>query len=336
VIIGDIDTEKKVLIIAEIGNNHEGNMDNAIRLVQEAAKCGVDAVKFQTYKTEHYVSQADPARFARLKSFELSYTQFEELSKLAHSLNLLFLSTPFDLNSARFLETIVDGYKIASGDINFYPLLDVVASTEKPILVSTGASHFNLIKSAVDRIATVRIKNNRPSQLALLHCTSCYPVPADQVNLQSIQFLNDKFNHTVGYSDHTIGIEASLTAIALGARIIEKHFTLSKSFSSFRDHQLSSDPSEMRELIQKVHLVSTMIGNGDKKIQTCEAEMMPAIRRSIVAGSDLSAGHIITLGDLTWIRPANGIPPGEEYKLLGKKLKTNKKFGNNIFEDDVE
>jgi len=335
-IIGDRNTDEHVLIIAEIGNNHEGNFDTAVRLVRAAADCGVDGVKFQTYKTEYYVSKSDSARFARLKSFELSYSQFEELSKLAHSLNLLFLSTPFDLESARLLKTFVDAYKIASGDINFYPLLDAVADSEMPILLSTGASDFDLISQAVNHIETVRKKKNLPGNLALLHCTSCYPVPPEQTNLQSIRFLSDKFDYSVGYSDHTMGIEASLTAVALGARIIEKHFTLSKSFSSFRDHQLSSDPPEMRELVKKAHLVSTIIGSCGKKVQTCEAEMVPAIRRSIVAGVDLPAGHTITWGDLTWIRPANGIPPGDEYILLGKKLKKSIKFGNNIFEGDVE
>jgi len=335
-IIGNRNTDEQVLIIAEIGNNHEGNFDNAVRLVNAAADCGVDGVKFQTYNTEHYVSQADSARFERLKSFELSYSQFEKLSELAHSLNLLFLSTPFDLESARFLKPLIDAYKIASGDINFYPLLDVVADSEKPILISTGASDFDLISRAVNHVETVRKKKNLPGNLALLHCTSCYPVPSAQTNLQSIRFLSEKFDHTMGYSDHTMGIEASLTAIALGARIIEKHFTLSKSFSSFRDHQLSSDPSEMRELVKKAHHVSMILGSYGKKVQMCEVDIVPAIRRSIVAGADLPAGHTIAWDDLTWIRPANGIPPGEEYKILGKQLKKSIRFGNNIFEGDVE
>lgn len=334
--IGNRTTEEPVLIIAEIGNNHEGNFNTAVELVHAAAECGVDGVKFQTYITEHYVSNANSARFTRLKSFELSYHQFDELSKLAHSLNLLFLSTPFDLESARFLNTLVDAYKIASGDINFYPLLDLVANTEKPILVSTGASDFDLIRRAVNHIEGVRQKKNLPGNLALLHCTSCYPVPPGQANLRSIQVLSDKFDYPVGYSDHTIGIDACLTAIALGARIIEKHFTLSKTYSSFQDHQLSSDPPEMRELVKKAHLISTMLGSYEKKVQFCEVEMLPQIRRSIVAGADLSKGHTVTIGDLTWVRPSDGIPPGDEYKILGKKLTKNVKFANNILEGDVE
>ncbi len=334
-IIGNKNTDERVLIIAEIGNNHEGDMDTAIRLVHEAAACGVDAVKFQTFSTEHYISRSDSARFERLKSFELTRNQFEKLSDLTHSLGLLFLSTPFDIGSARFLEPLVDAYKIASGDNNFYPLIDVVIKTNKPIIVSTGASDISQVTRTINFIENNRQQKNADN-LAILHCVSCYPVPCDQINLQSIRFLSEKFNHTIGYSDHTMGIDSSLMAIVLGARIIEKHFTLSKSFSSFRDHQLSSEPQEMRELVQKVNLISIMSGKKEKKIQPCEMDINKAIRRSIVASRDLPKGSIINWSDITWIRPAGGIPPGEEKLILGKKLKKRKQFGEMIFEDEVE
>lgn len=335
-IIGNIDTDKKVLIIAEIGNNHEGNMDNAIRLVYEAAACGVDAVKFQTFKTEKFVSSADTARFERLKSFELTYSQFSQLSQLAHSLCMLFISTPLDIESAKFLDSIIDAYKIASGDNNFYPLLDEVTKTGKPVIISTGASEPELIVNAVSALENGWEKYDNRSDLAILHCVSCYPVPENQVNLQVITYLADKYRYSIGYSDHTKGIEASVLAVACGARIIEKHFTLDNSFSSFRDHQLSANPKDMSELVRRIRSASVLIGSKDKKVQSCESELSIVIRRSIVAGVDMEIGHVIGFSDLMWIRPGDGLAPGNECKLLGKRLKRFVQFGEPLHESDVE
>lgn len=335
-IIGDINTENKVLIIAEIGNNHEGNMDNAIRLVHEAAACGVDAVKFQTFKTEKFVSITDTARFERLKSFELTYSQFSQLSQLAHSLGMLFISTPLDLESAQFLDSIIDAYKIASGDNNFFHLLDEVTKTGKPVIISTGASDPELIFNAVSALEKGWEKYHKRSDLAILHCVSCYPAPENQVNLQIISYLADKYQYSIGYSDHTKGIEASVLAVACGARIIEKHFTLDNSFSSFRDHQLSADPKDMSELVRRIRSASVLIGSKDKKVQPCESELNIAIRRSIVAGIGMEMGHSIGFSDLMWIRPGDGLAPGNEYKLLGKRLKRSVKFGEPLHESDVE
>ncbi|MBN2734998.1 MAG: N-acetylneuraminate synthase family protein [Methanomicrobiaceae archaeon] len=334
-IIGNKNTDEKPLIIAEIGNNHEGDFDTAVKLIHEAAAAGVDGVKFQTFKTEHYVSRTDKARFERLKSFELTQNQFKELSELAHSLNLLFISTPFDIESARFLEPLIDAYKISSGDINFYPLIDVIKKTKKPIILSTGACDIDLVKRTVDYV------NNDPyprdsDKLAILHCISCYPVPPEQVNLQSILFLSEEFDCTVGYSDHTTGNDASLAAIGFGAKIIEKHFTLCHTFSSFRDHQLSSDPKEMAELVQKANYISVISGKRKKEIQPCEMDIIKAFRRSIVAAREITKGETISISDITWTRPAGGIPPGEENRILGKKILNGKQTGEMILEDDIE
>lgn len=335
-IIEDFNTDNKVLIVAEIGNNHEGNIDIARRLVEEAAECGVDAVKFQTFITEKFVSSADTIRFKRLKSFELSQSDFIQLSKLAHSLNILFISTPLDLESAQFLSPIVDAYKIASGDNNFYPLLDEVAKSGKPVIISTGASEQEQIINAVSAIENGWKTYNKKSDLAILHCVSCYPAPSDQVNLQTLANYSVTYKYTTGYSDHTIGIEASVLAVAFGARIIEKHFTLDKSFSSFRDHQLSADPKDMSELVRRIRSASVLIGSKEKKVQPCESELSLAIRRSIVAGVDMDLGHSITLSDLLWIRPGGGLAPGNENKLIGKILKRNVMFGERLQEHDVE
>lgn len=334
--IGEFDLEKKVLIVAEIGNNHEGNFNLAEDLVRKAAECGVDAVKFQTFRTERLVAPSDGRRFQQLKSFELSYAQFMELSRLAHSLGLLFISTPLDLKSAEFLEGLVDAYKIASGDNNFYPLIAQVVKTGKPVMISSGASDY----AQVDRtVAFVKDQwGGQPTEcpLAILHCVSSYPVPLDEANLGAIGFLSRKLDVPVGYSDHTLGLDASLAAVAVGARIIEKHFTLDKNFSQFRDHQLSADPVEMQELVSRVRAVTSMLGSGEKVLQPCEEASAHIIRRSIAAASDLPRGHRLEWSDLMWVRPGDGLAPGEERLLIGRELKRDVRLGEKLLVTDIK
>lgn len=335
--IDKFDTKEKVLVVAEIGNNHEGNFEVAKELVRKAAESAADAVKFQTFITEHYVSKSDMARFNRLKSFELSFAQFSQLADLAHSLGLLFISTPFDLKSAEFLRRVADAIKVASGDNNFYPLMANIAESGKPMIISSGLSDLEGVRNAVKFTEGQWAKTGvSTGELAILHCVTSYPVPPAEANLQSIPLLAKNFSHTIGYSDHTIGIEAAVLAVALGARIIEKHFTLDKHFSDFRDHQLSADPGEMQELVKGVRAASILLGVADKKIQPSEEAVVAAVRRSIVAGQDLAKGHRIALADLTWIRPAGGLNPGEENALIGKTLNRDVIFGERLELADVE
>jgi sialic acid synthase SpsE len=324
-----------VLIVAEIGNNHEGRFDVAERLVNEAAACGVDAVKFQTFQTEHYVSRSDQARFARLKSFELGPEVMAKLAELARSLGLVFLSTPFDLESARRLEPLVDAYKVASGDLLFYPLLAEVARTGRPVVLSSGGSDVSRTAAAVAFLRDQWRGLKVDPGVAVLHCVSCYPVPPEQANLRAIQSLAAQLQLPVGYSDHTVGIDAALTAVALGASIVEKHFTLDRQFSDFRDHQLSADPADMRELVRRCRLVEAMLGDRDKRLQACEEPGIKGMRRSIVAASDLPSGHRLELTDLTWVRPAGGLPPGEEHRLIGKVLARSVTAGDRLNVDDL-
>ena len=332
--IGDINISEQVLIVAEIGNNHEGKFDVAQELVRQAADCGVHAVKFQAFRADHYVSQSDFARFNRLKSFELSQAQFVKLADLAHSLGLLFISTPFDLESARFLVPIVDAIKVASGDNNFYPLINQVSQSDKPLIISTGISDLDQVKTTFRLVKDRR--QGRNLELIFLHCIASYPVPLEQVNLLAIPFLSEQLGLPIGYSDHTLGIDASIIAVALGACVVEKHFTLDKAFSDFRDHQLSADPEEMKGLVIKIKSTSAMMGVYAKAVQPCETGMSAVIRRSIAAGKDLTTGHILEFEDLTWIRPAGGCNPGEEEKLIGKKLKRDVLFGELLHVTDVD
>jgi len=334
--IGGFNLTQKVLVVAELGNNHEGDFATAQKLVGEAGACGVGAVKFQVFRTRHFVSAGDRARYDRLSSFELSYEQFEELHRLAKSLGLLFIATPLDLESAAFLEGIVDAYKIASGDNNFYPLIERVCRTGRPIILSSGLTDIDGIRKSKafieERWRTFGIRQN----LAILHCVSSYPVPPEQANLGAIPMLIRELECTVGYSDHTLGIQACVIAAALGARIIEKHFTLDRQYSDFRDHQLSADPTEMAGLVRQIAEVGVFLGTGEKIVQAAEAESARLARRSIVAGADLPAGHRVRWEDVTWIRPATGLPPGEEARIVGKRLRRAVAFGEPILPADVE
>jgi N,N'-diacetyllegionaminate synthase len=334
--IGKFDISNRVLVIAEIGNNHEGRLEVAEELVHQAAACGVDAVKFQTFRTEFYVDSADVVRFQRLKSFELTFNGFEQLSNLAHSLGLLFISTPFDLESAASINSIVDAYKIASGDNTFWPLLNQVAGTGKPLIISAGLSDLEQVKQIINYVRRVWLEQQVAGEMVILHCVSSYPVPSDQVNIRAIPLLADELDVKVGYSDHSLGIDACVLAAAVGACIIEKHFTLDKGFSDFRDHQLSADPGEMKELVQRIRMSEIFLGNCSKNIQPCEQNSGMSLRRSIVAAHDMKPGHLIRSEDLTWIRPGGGIAPGNESLLIGKRLKRSVRFGDKLLSEDVE
>jgi sialic acid synthase SpsE len=333
--VGSFDTDRSVLVVAEIGNNHEGDFARAVELVRQAARCGVGGVKFQTVRAAQLVRRAETARFERLTGFELSERQFASLSELAHELGLVFISTPLSLEAVRFLEPLVDAYKIASGDNDFFPLLEQVARTRKPVLISTGVSDDDTLAAAVRCL-----KNQWDAygvfEIALLHCVSSYPTPPEQANLLSIKYFERRWACTVGYSDHTLGTEAAVLAVAAGAEIIEKHFTLDKNQSDFRDHQLAADPAEMAELVRRVRAAESLLGTFGKSIQPCEAASRTAIRRSIVAARDLKAGAVLAMADLKWIRPGDGLRPGSEEQIIGRRLKRDVREDDAFSTGDVE
>jgi N,N'-diacetyllegionaminate synthase len=320
--IGPIDLDKQVLVIAEVGNNHEGSFTLAQELVGLAAEAGADAVKFQTIKAARLVRRSQGERLERLRSFELSAPQFEELARQANEAGLIFLSTPFDPESVAIVDPLVPAFKVASGDNTHFPLLEEIAGRGKPVLLSTGLSWLD---DALEARAVIR---RRWKQLELtgldvipLHCVSAYPVPPEQANLAAIRTLSDAFGSPAGYSDHTLGPDACVLAVALGSRVLEKHFTKNKLQSAFRDHQLSADPSEMRELVTRVRAAEALIGDGIKAPQPCEEASLVAVRRSIVARRDLPVGRVITWDDLDWVRPGGQVAPGQERLLLGHTLR---------------
>jgi sialic acid synthase SpsE len=333
--IAGIDTRDTPLVVAEIGNNHEGNYAVARKLVEAAATAGVHAVKFQTFNTDFYVTRADEARHRRLKSFELTIDQFEELAALAHECGLLFVSTPFDLASASGLARFVDAFKIASGDVDFFPLIDRVLGYGKPLIISTGASDLDKVAATV-RFAKDRLGSRMQDDLALLHCVAAYPAPAAEVNLRAMALLKERFGVSVGFSDHTMGIDAATLAIAAGAEIIEKHFTLDKNYSEFRDHQLSADPQELALLVERIGAARTLMGTATKAVQPSEQASVMLIRRAIVAARELPAGATIRREDLTWVRPRAGLAPGAEHQLVNRRLRRAKAFGEPITGEDCE
>ena len=243
---------KKTFIIAEIGNNHEGSFNVACKLIKEAKKAGVDAVKFQTFETKNYVNKNDFERFKRLKKFQLTKEEFYKLSLLAKNNNLKFISTPFDINSAIFLNKIIDYFKISSGDNNYYQLIEKVLKFKKNTIISTGLLNFKGTINLYKFIKKLKFDN---SKIAFLHCVSSYPTEDKEANLLSISLLKKNFPFTIGYSDHTLGIHAAIAATVIGAKIIEKHFTLDNNYSKFRDHQLSLNPVNMKHLVDSIRSI---------------------------------------------------------------------------------
>jgi len=349
--IDNIDLNKEVLIVAEIGNNHEGDYRLAEDMIGEAAKAGAGAVKFQCIVPEKLVSTSQKDRIKQLKKFQLSCNEFKKLSKIAKKENVLFLSTPFDLDMVDFLNPLVPAFKISSGDNDFLPLIFTVAVKNKPIILSTGLSDLKQISKTKEFIEDQwKYAGVKDGQLAILHCVTSYPVKPNEANLLAIKTLCDKFKGvTIGYSDHTLGIEAAALSVALGARIVEKHFTINKNHSDFHDHKISADPKEFKLLVEKIKETTPakvsdlekdertreLLGNGKKCLQDGEKKIVDNVRRSITARHSLKKGTILEIEDLTGVRPGNGLSVGDTQELIGKILTKPIRQGEMILLNDV-
>lgn len=331
--IGNLDTDQDIILIAEIGNNHEGNYEVAREMVKAAAESSVDIVKFQTIRTEYLIASGNEARTKQLKSYELTDKQFVELSELAHSLGILFMSTPFDLKVVESLAKISPAFKIASSDNTFYPLISKVFEQDLPVMISTGLAKLEMVNKLLDFIKQDCQVSDLKDRLALLHCISSYPAPENELNLRAITEYRRKYSFTIGYSDHCLGIDSCVVAASLGARIIEKHFTLDHNYSSFRDHQLSANPKEMAELSKRLKSVNQMLGEESILVSESEAKNENAFRRSIAAGKDFPEGHELSMEDLIWVRPGDGFAPGQEDELIGKKLNKAHRMGELILKE---
>ena len=333
-----------VYVIAEAGVNHNGNVDTALKMIEMAKECGCDCIKFQTYKTENLVTKTAPkaqyqvqntknndSQFSMLKELELSYSDFFALKKYCDEVGIDFMSTPFDKESVELLEKLdVKSYKISSGDVTNKPLLEYIASKNKPIIVSTGMCTLDEVEEAVDWIEQVGNKS-----ISLLHCTSNYPTPIEEVNMKAMLTLGRKFPYAIGYSDHTKGILIPAMAVAMGAKIIEKHFTLDKNMDG-PDHQASLDVTELKEMVGTIRTIELAMGNGVKVPALSELSTRNVARKSIVLKKDMKRGDVITSDDLEIKRPGNGIAPKYMEQLLGKVLKRDIQADELLRYEDME
>jgi N,N'-diacetyllegionaminate synthase len=319
----------QTFIIAEAGVNHNGSPAMAKRLVDAAAKAGTDAVKFQTFNARRLASAKAPKAQYQLRTTDARESQMEMLARLELSCeshrelqeyckrqDIVFLSSPFDEGSSDFLENLgVELFKIPSGEITNIPFLSHIARKGLPIILSTGMATLSEVETAVRTL-----EKERNSNIVLLHCVSNYPAQPSDVNLRAMITMKETFQIPVGYSDHTEGIEVAIAAVALGARVIEKHFTLDRDLPG-PDHRASLEPDELKTLVQSIRRVEASMGTGRKEPAPSEAESARAARKSIVAARDIPAGTILTEDDVAVRRPGTGLPPSLYSYIVGRTLR---------------
>lgn len=318
----------KVFIIAEAGVNHNGDKNIAYKLIDAAKAAGADAVKFQTFKAEKMISKhtnmasyqkknigQEESQLDMVKDLELSYSDFEELKAYCDKKGIIFLSSPFDEDSIDFLENLVPCYKIPSGEIVNHLYLQHMASKHKPMIMSTGMATLSDVEKALDDIYSV----DKDAEIYLLHCTTNYPTLYSEVNLRSMLTLREAFKLPVGYSDHTNGIEIPVAAVALGACVIEKHFTLDRNMKG-PDHKASLEPDDFERMVRAIRNVEDALGNGIKRPTKSEEEMKNVVRKKLVAAHDLERGEIIKRNDVTLKRSNTGLSPEFLNVIDGKKL----------------
>jgi N,N'-diacetyllegionaminate synthase len=337
---------RKVIIIAEAGVNHNGSFENAKKLILAGAEAGVDYVKFQTFKANKLVSKdakkADyqkintkdeiTSQFEMLKKLEMPESWYFELIKLAESLNVKFLSTGFDEESIDFLETIkIDLFKIPSGEITNKPFLEHIAKKKKPIIVSTGMANIDEVRAAIEVLQDNGIQKN---SITILHCNTEYPTPMVDVNLKAMLSLKEEFQVNVGYSDHTLGIEVPIAAVALGASVIEKHFTLDKSMDG-PDHKASLNPEELKQMVKSIRNIELALsGSGIKEPSESESKNISIARKSIHLNKRIKKGEMIEMDDLVMKRPGDGISPMKIHSCINKIALVDLEEGHKLSEKD--
>ena len=331
--------QNKTIIIAEAGVNHNGKFSLAKKLIDIAKDSGADIVKFQTFRSENLVTKKakkanyqkkhlpNESQYKMLKKLELSFEEFIKLKKYASKKKIEFMSTGFEIDSLEFLKKLkLQRYKIPSGEITNYPLLRFIGSLKKKVILSSGMSTLQDIKSALNVIVKsgTKLKN-----ITVLHCNTAYPTPFKDVNLNAMTTIKNKCGVDVGYSDHTLGIEVPIAAVTLGAKIIEKHFTINKNLPG-PDHHASLEPEELKKMISSVRIIEKSLGSYSKLTSSSESINKKIVRKSIVAYKDILKGNIFSKNNLTTKRPGNGISPMMINKLLGKKSKKYYKIDEKI------
>ena len=329
----------KTIIIAEAGVNHNGDINTAKRLIDVAAAAGVDYVKFQTFKADRLVSPSaqkakyqiendiskDDSQLMMLKKLELSDNDHKELISYCKSKNISFFSTAFDEEGISYLSSLnFDMFKIPSGELTNYPYLRAIAKTGLPVILSTGMASLDEIEKSINVLVSYGTKK---SEITVLHCNTEYPTPMIDVNLKAMLTIKEKLGVSIGYSDHTLGLEVPIAAVALGAKIIEKHFTLDRSLKG-PDHKASLEPNELKEMVIAIRNIEMAIsGNGLKEASLSEKKNIHIARKSIHLSKDLSSGSIINEQDIISLRPGDGICTMNWENIIGKQVnKDLKKF----------
>ncbi len=319
-----IEESSPCFIVAEIGMNHNGNINLAKEIIKSAASCGVDAVKFQIFTAEKLVTK-DAKTYGNedghlpdyqqemYKKYELTEEQYKELKKYCDELGVIFFASVFDEENADMLERVgTEAYKIASCDITHIPMLKHIAKKDKPVIISTGMSTMEEVKEAIKAILS-----GGNDKIILTHCISSYPAEVDKSNLKTISFLKKKFKFPIGYSDHTPGWLSSIAAVAMGAKVIEKHFTTDKKLPGV-DHHLSADVEDMKNMVKNIRLIEKGFGKEEKIVTEAELETRKMARRSLVAKINITKGSKITKDMIIIKRPGCGIAPKDLYKVVGK------------------
>ena len=334
--IGSFDLAERPFLIAEIGNNHEGDPDLAVKLVDAAVAAGADAVKVQLINPLRLVNRSEQQRIAQLSRFRLERDVFLEMARRVRARGAMFMASAFDCDILQEWAGDLDAIKIASGDLDFDPMLQVAATCGKPVVLSTGMSTLPEIERAVGVFSAALPPGvSAEDRLAVLHCVSLYPTPLALANLSAIAELRDRLGLTIGYSDHTLGVTAATMALGLGARIVEKHFTLNKAYSEFRDHALSAEPKEFAVLAQAVRSFGEILGHGFDSGELVDAATRAVARRGIVAAREIAAGATITAVDLDYVRPAIGFPPSAAKQVIGRQARKPLAVHQVIREEDL-
>jgi N-acetylneuraminate synthase/N,N'-diacetyllegionaminate synthase len=312
-----------VFFIAEIGGNHEGDFDYAKKLLKLAINSGVDAVKFQIYKGNSLVSKREsPDRNQHFKRFELYIDQYIEIANICKENKVLFMASIWDLELLAIMNPYISIHKVGSGDITAFPLLKAMVATGKPIIVSTGLCTMEEVRDVVTYISSLDKNYIEMKKLALLQCTTAYPCPDTDVNLNAMSSIRDQFQLPVGYSDHTIGLEAVQTAVAMGAEIIEMHFTDTRTEKTFRDHQVSATCDEIKSMMKKFSRIKVFQGSCSKAPTNSELTSgnVKSFRRSIYAKRTIKKGEYISENNITILRPNVGIPATKYDDILGRRV----------------
>jgi len=322
--LGALEIGQRTVVVAELGSNHLGDPRLALQTVEAAATAGADAVKGQMYRPEtlvepnapvlSYVPKSHASQRDRFRSLQLSEETLSRIADLARDLGLMFLMTPFDIEALEFLDPLVPAFKVASGDLTNIQLLRAIAARGKPVILSTGFARVDEIDRAVAEIPK--------DQLILLHCVAAYPTPDEEVNLEAIRFLRDRYGVPVGWSDHCRGILSAVAAVAAGAQLVEKHFILSKDLPA-ADVELSADPSEFREMVGAIRRVERMRGGPWKRVTPGEEYFREHLRRALYARRDIPAGTPLTADMLIALRPCGlgMVPANEMDAVLGRKVR---------------